>query len=243
MRFPNNDPLMSASIFYYDIQYTNELATQVLDILTNYRFFPPERIYADKLTKNRYICADSYTSNLFVSAYSEKNVFQIDMVSGDDRKVSDYWKVNWMLTYHKNHRLVGNGKFMPWNVLTVQSTYGRLQDADKQRDYLACIKELIIATKAFYASIDDVSVKVALQDRAGVTAFSPGQIPIVYWGNFWGNEILERFPNTETMLARSSVVTEKFEDGCFFALSKSVHDYNTEIVVQKKNSMQKYLFK
>lgn len=45
-------PLFSASIYYYDSKYDAELAQGVLDILEQYGFFPPDKLYAGKYTHN-----------------------------------------------------------------------------------------------------------------------------------------------------------------------------------------------
>ena len=177
-------PVISASIFYYDTDYELERAKQVLEVLKKYGMFPPEKIHADKLTKNKFVLADEQTEDIFAQAYVEKDVFGLDMSSADSRKSTDYWRVIWSLTYLKNSRIVSCPPITPWNTLFVHSTYDRLRNPVALESYLRCVKDLIEILNPFYAEIDDVSNKNRLQDRAGATHFIPDKLQVIYWGNY-----------------------------------------------------------
>lgn len=216
-------PLISATLYYYDNEYTNETAEMVLAILKRYGFFPPHKIHAGKLTRNRFVAANEQTGELFVRAYHEKDIFGIDMASGDCKSSIDYWRIDWGFTYYKNSQLVGSCSLMPWNTFTMQSTYGRLQNRDVSGDFVLCFKELIKTLNPFYASIDDLQNKIALMGRAQEPHFIPNKIQCIYWGNYLGYMY---YPESKIQSIMSLPIcgTEIVGEGVFFALSDSLLD-------------------
>lgn len=232
-------PIISASIFYYDTQYHTESAKTVQQILEEYAMFPPDRIHADVLTNNRYKKADAHVKEMFIQAYSEKNVLGIDMASGDSRKVTDYWRITWTLTYYKNRQPGGNGNFKPWNILTLQSTYGRLRNKE-ERDFMDCVKALINALSPFYVSIDDVANKVKLQDSCNETHFAPNKIQTIYWGNYWGPEFINEF-GLERLLSLPTYECEELNSGLFFTLSDSLHSHDNKEVARRRKQIKNML--
>lgn len=235
-------PTVSATLYYYDTEYKEETAKNILSVLEDYHLFPPERIHADKLTKNKFAYADEHTRALFVDAYSEKDVLGLDMASGDSRYVSDYWKITWSFTYYKNSKLVGSCKFLPWNTLTIQSTYGRLKSKIAEKQFLDCVKKLIAVTHAFYASIDDVNNKVELQDKYKIPYFTPNSIQVIYWGNYIGDEIAAKF-NLVNLTDIPAYQSELIGNGVFFTLSHSFHEFNTKEVNTRRNQIRRHLHK
>ena len=232
-------PIISASLFYYDTQYDSETARKVLQILDQHTMFPPDKIHADILTNNRYIKADVCAKDIFVKAYSEKDVLGIDMASGDSRKVTDYWRFNWKLTYNKNQRQVIGNKFKPWNIITLQSTYGRLQN-EEEFFFIDCVKALIKAVSPFYASIDDIANKLELQNLCNETHFTPDKVQTIYWGNYFGREYTNRY-GLEKIMSLPAYECEKIDDGVFFALSDSLHNYGGKEVVQRRKQIKRIL--
>ena len=234
-------PIIKASIFYYDIEYSRDTAIKVLQILEKYNMYPPEKICADLLTNNKFICASEQTKDLFVQAYSEKGVLGVDMASGNSRKVADYWRVNWGFTFYKEKKLaVKNPKFMPWNVLSIHSTHGRLNDNDIYLDYLNCVKELIVILNPFYASIDDIDNKVKLLNQTREPHFVPNSIQQIYWGNYFGEQQclqygLDKIGNNEMG------IVEKIGKGILILLTDHVLEYDSKECKQNRNKIKSYL--
>lgn len=233
-------PLISASIFYYDSEYQSECAERVCCTLEKYGVFPPEKIYADKLTNGKFIDAGNGTKDIFIGAYSEKDVLGIDMASGDSRKVEDFWRVSWGFTFYKNSKLpVKNPKFIPWNVLTFQSTYGRLNDKGVYNDYILCIKELIEIVKPFYASIDDLNNHCQLLGNTKDRHFVSDRIQEIYWGNYFGPSYFEKYKDQLTKIPGLKV--ESISNGVYFSLTESVFDFDSNHVKRFRKVIKKDL--
>ena len=233
-------PTLSATIYYYDIEYNQETAYNVLEILKKYNMYLPEKIYADKLTKGKFVSVENGIDNLFIQAYSEKDVFEVDMASGDSRKVDDYWRVDWSFTYYKNRKLVGACSLMPWNNLTVQSTYGRLQNHTNYDEFISCVKELIVVLDPFYASIDDVNNKVELLSKAGEAHFVPERVQEIFWGNYFGKIHCDNF-GIEKMLEIPTEEMERIGEGVFFTLTKSALDFGTKEAIEARKKVKQIL--
>lgn len=233
-------PVISSSLFYYDIEYREETAERVITVLKENGMFPPDKIHADELTRNRYINVNKDVENMIIRAYSQKNIFGIDMSSGNSQLVSDFWRVNWGLTYYKNEKIVGSSKFLPWNVLTIQSTHSRLQNISDHNNFIACIKDLIKCIHPFYVSIDDLANKIKLQDKSNETHFIPNNLRTIYWGNYLGEMYAEKF-GLEHLLAIPSCNKEQLINGVFFTLSDSALDFDSKDVSILRRQIKKYL--
>ena len=219
-------PIINCSIFYYDKEYKKCTAEQVFDILTKYGMFPPEKFYAGKLTKNRFVSSGERTKDILIQGYSEKNVLELDMASGNSRKVEDYWRVDWFLTFYKNSKLAVKPVFEPWNILSIHSTHGRLNDSKIYADFFGCAKELIALLGPFYASIDDVNNKVMLMDRARESHFVPDRIQEIYWGNYFGEYHCNHY-GIDKMKRVPAKNVEAIGNGVFFTLTDHVLEFDS----------------
>lgn len=235
-------PIIKCTIFYYDTDYKKSTAEQIFEILEKYNMFPPEKFYAGKLTRNRFIYANEQTKDVMVQAYAEKNVLGIAMASGNSRKVEEYWSVDWSLTFYKNSKLAVEPTFMPWNVLSIESTHGRLQDPAVYRDFFLCMKDLIKLIHPFYARVDDVDNAVTLMDRTKERRFVPDYIQQIYWGNYFGSMHCNHYGMDKIEKIPASNV-EKIGDGVFFSLTDHVLEYNTRECKQARRRVEKYLKK
>ena len=236
-------PQFKATLFYYDSNYEKQTAEKIISVLEQFDFFPPDRICADKLTKNRYEKANEHTPKLFVQAYNEKDVFCIETASAVETvkdKEKDFWKVVLGLTYHKSSKLVGSCKFKPWNTLSIYSTYGRLQDNNKYSDFINCVKCLISTVKPFYAHIDDVANCVKLMDEVKAEHFVPNVVQQIYWGNYYG-EGYESLLGENCILLLPAFKAESIGDGIFFTLSDSLLDFNSKETEYQRKKLWKHL--
>lgn len=238
-------PQFKATLFYYDCGYEKQTANKIISVLEQFNFFPPDQICADKLTKNRYINANEHTPQLFVQAYSEKDVFCIETATaagmGKDKE-KEFWKVVLGLTYYKNSRLVGSCKFKPWNTLSIYSTYRRLQDNNKYSDFIDCVKCLISTVKPFYACIDDVANCVKLMDEVKAKHFVPNVVQQIYWGNYYGEDY-KTLLGEDCFLYMPAFEIEHIGDGVFFTLSNSLFDFDSKDVKFQRKQVWKYLKK
>lgn len=224
----NESPILRASIFYYDDTYNINTSTAVLDTLLKYGFFPPDKIYAGSLTNNKFINYNKNTADLFIKAYCEQGILDIDMASGNNRKTADYWRIDWGLTFVKNQNSAAHSsKLKPWNIFTIDSTYGRLKSLSVYKSYIECVKELITILNPFYASIDDVSNKVYLMDKANETHFVPDRIQQVFWGNYWDDAFYQKY-NVDLFQIIPFQNIKRINNGIFFTLTESAFDFNSD---------------
>lgn len=233
-------PVIICSIFYYDLEYKKETGEQVINILEKYNMYPPEKFYAGKITKNKFIYANNLTKELLIDAYSEKDVFGIDMASGNSRRVTDYWRVEWDWTFYKNSKLAVEPVFKPWNVLSIHSTYGRLNNSNIYKAFFSCIKELIEVLTPFYASIDDVSNKVTLMNKTKERYFIPERIQEIYWGNYFGEEHCDYY-GLEKLKSIPAVHVEKLGKGIYFSLTDNVFEFDSLECKLLRRKIKNYL--
>lgn len=235
-------PLIRASILYYDRDYDADLSKAVLEILEKHGYFPPEKICADKLTKEQAIPPDSRTREIFIKAYAEKDVLGITMSSGDIKSNADYWMMLWAFTFYKNSKLaVEAPKFNPWNVLTLYSTYDRLDNASKQADYVCCVKELIQAINPFYANIDDTANSVSLLRKTTEKTFIPDRVQQIYWGNYFGEKFCEQYGH-DSILNLPAKNIEPIGSGCMFFLSDDILDFSSRECKKRRRLITARLF-
>lgn len=216
----NEIPKFSASLFYYDFQYSSEVSYTVKSILKEYGFFPPEKIYADRLTGNRYRLYSRLHEDVFVKAYSEPNIIGLSMASGDSRKVTEFWQFDWGYTFYKCSDIdISQTSFKPWNVITLQSTYGRLNEASNQQAFLNCVLSLIKYLKPFYGNLDDIDNLVELDQKP----FQPNEKRPVFWGNYWGSDYC-KMVGVERLNWNPEFKFLLINDGVFFALTDCLRD-------------------
>lgn len=233
-------PIITCSIFYYDVDYKKSTGQQVLNILAKHNMFPPEKFYAGKLTKNRFVYASESTLEVMAQAYSEKDVLALDMGSGDSREVDDYWRVQWNLTFYKSSKIVTNPVFMPWNVLSIYSTHKRMNDPAVYSSFFSCMRELIEFLCPFYAVVDDVSNKVKLMNRAHETHFVPERIQEIYWGNYFGEFHCKHY-GTKKIKEIPINNVNRIGNGIFFTLTDHVLDYESRECKQARSAVKKHL--
>lgn len=236
----NERPIIKCSIFYYDREYKKSTGEQVLDILEKYNMFPPEKFYAGKLTKNRFVYSTEQTKEMMALAYNEKDILGLDMSSGNSRKVADYWRVEWNFTFYKNSKLAVEPIFNPWNVLSIHSTHERMNNPKIYSEFFACIKDLIELLDPFYASVDDINNKVELMDQAHETHFVPDRIQEVYWGNYFGKLHCDYF-GIDKIKAIPAKNVEVIRNGVFFSLTDHVLEYESKKCRKERKNIKKYL--
>lgn len=232
-------PRIRGTIYYYDDAYPAALGGQVRDTLEAFGFFPPEKLYADRLTGERFRTYTPAMAELFPRAYGEKEVFSISMASGDSSKTAEFWKFDWYFTFHKSETLAVTPTFRPWNVLSLDTTYGRIQDEENRATYINCLLALIQLIRPFYAHIDDVDKHVQLLKAAGEPHFNPDHIQPICWGNYFGPAYCETF-GKDRLLAMPAQVQE-LGDGVFFSLTDNVLDARTWKCGMARRKIKGYL--
>ena len=155
-------------------------------------------------------------------------------------KSRDFWKVNWIYTFYKNSELAIEPKIKPWNILSISLTYKYLQNNDNYINFVSCFKELIPCLKSFYANIDDVSNYIFLMNKADEACFAPGYIQQIFWGNFFGAELCEKYGIIEIgdIPCQNK---EKIYDGLFVGLTDNVLDFKSSECEKNRGIMRKYL--
>jgi len=227
------NPILKASIFYYDYVYDESISANVLSILKEHNMFPPLKIHADRLTHGRYLNANTNTESIFIKSYSEKNVMGVDMASGDGRAGSEFWRFTWGFTFYKDSSNdLSEVVFKPWNVISLSSTYGRLRDNEIYKNFINCTKAIISEIKPFYASIDDVDNKVKKHGTQGAR-FDEKNLPKeIYWGNYWGKQLIEiTNPRAFDLLIQNGAICEEIGEGRYFSMTDSAFDFNLPKVI------------
>lgn len=227
MYLKNEIPKISASVFYYDTVYQQSTAERVLEILERNQMFIPERLCADHLTRGRLRKYTPEMREVFLNAYAEPDVLGIEWEAGDPRSSENYLGFTWSLTFLKSRDHIESA-FHPWNIITFNACYGWLQDPTHQAKLLRCMKELSFALGAFCAIIDDIAQRVALRHRTGERTFSPDHIQQVYWGNYWGAQLLSLL-QLEKLRELHLPNYEETTNGVFFTLTDNVFDFNSRI--------------
>ena len=129
---------------------------------------------------------------------------------------------------------------LPWNTLTIQSTYGRLYNEANAMNYLNCIKELIAFLSPFYASVDELKTKVELMGKTPEQHFVSDKVQEIFWGNFWGEEFCKRY-DANGILESTECHIETIGNGIFFTLSESMHDSQTHKIDTYRRIIKKHL--
>ena len=80
----NERPQIKASIFYYDCDYYDYYPCALFSILEKYNMSTPKKFYAGSLTKNKYINLNNNLKKTFIDSYTEKDIFEFDMSSGEN---------------------------------------------------------------------------------------------------------------------------------------------------------------
>lgn len=219
-------PIIRASIFYFDEMYDALLGSQVRDILHKHGFFPPDKMYADKLTRGRFKKYSPVMYDLFPLAYAQKEIFGISMASGDSKLVEEFWKFDWNFTFYKNKKLAVVPKFRPWNVLSLDTTYGRMSNDNLYEQFFLCVRELIELLHPFYARIDDVANINRLEDAVHNEQFRPENIRQVFWGNYFDTTFYPEliFDGIANVLDGN---VHQVTGGIFFTLTDNVFDATT----------------
>lgn len=239
----NEKPEISASILYFDKEYGVDTARKISDILCKYGFDKPGKIYAGCLTNNRYKKYPGHFSDLFIRAYSEKDVMSYGMASGDSRKADEYWRFDCNMTFYKDSKLAprnSENSFEPWNVINLSSTYGRLKDKAETDNFLKCVKDLILLLNPFYADIDDISNSVDLLFEAGEQTQVSDRIQQIYWGNYYGPSFCQKY-GTDKMLNLPAYSIEKLGDGVFYTLCENVFGFASDECKKRRKQIRKIL--
>lgn len=222
------------------MEYDSNIGTMVRNILHAYGFYPPDKIYADKLTQGRFVKYRNELDMLFPQAYNQKGVLGLSMASGDSRNESNYWKFDWNFTFLKNDKLMVKPAFEPWNVLSLDSTYGNLQNEIFYGNFFNCFSKLILLLKPFYAKIDDVSNSLKLLSKAHEQHFRPEAIQQIYWGNYFGNKHCQSFGKQKLLNMPLDCVSE-LGDGVFFSLTNHALDWNSKQCDKNRRIAKEYL--
>ena len=243
----DNTSMLDATLYYYDRTYDPALAEEVLSILGRYGFFPPEKIFLGKYTRGRLVGYKPELRDCFSKAYSEKEIFAIEMAArenaaGKDIAEMEFWKFEWLFTFHKLKKLDVLPKYEPWNVLTLKTTYGRLATPKNYAAFFACYKELIAAIDPFYGNIDDVSNSVSLLSAAGELTFKPDYVQQVYWGNYFGKDHCLRY-GLSKMLQVPGYDVQQIGQGVYFTLTDHATGYSSKECRHRRGVIKRYLGK
>lgn len=230
-------PQFAASLFYFDYQYAKETSADVEEILKEYGFFPPDKIHAYRLTGNRFRRFSSLKEDVFVKAYAEPDVSGLSMASGDSRKVADFWTFVWDFTFYKFTDVdVSKTVFKPWNILTLESTYGRLNNEANRQAFLQCVRRLIQYIQPFYGRLDDIDTIAELDGKP----FRPEEKRPVFWGNYWGSEYC-KMVGAERLGDLAEISFSRMNDGLFFTLTDNILDCRERICAKRRKMVEKEL--
>lgn len=235
-------PEISFALFYYDEDYERSTSEKVLNSLEKYGFFPPEKIYIDRMTRGRFVYYKPHMREMFIEAYSKPGVCNMSMADGDSRKVEELWKFDWGFTFIKTKMLTKEprrGTLKPWNVLTLSMTYGRFRDPEIYSNFFSFAKSVITDIDPFYARLDDIANGLDVFHSVNEDCFEPGRIQQIYWGNYLGSDYCEKY-NVGDGSGIPAYSVEKLGNGVFFTLSDNVLDFASEECVRRREMLRKH---
>lgn len=222
MYAPYEAPQITVSVFYFDTEYRQETAEQVLEILERNHLFLPFQLRAGLLTGNRMKRYRPEMRELFVRAYSEPDVLSVEWDSAHLDSGEDWLSLWWLFTFLKRSAPV-QSSFHPWNILTFYASYGWLRPPERQVQLLQCVPELCHVLNAFCAKIDDVANCVALLNEP---TFSPDHIQQTYWGNYWGGPLKDQV-DMDRLRALDLPNFSESDKGVFFTLTDDVFEFDS----------------
>lgn len=237
-------PEIKFSMMYYDNEYTDSsIAEKVLANLEKFGFFPPEKMYIDRMTRGRYLKYKPEMRDMFIEAYCKPGVSNIGMADGDSRKVEQLWEFAWRFTFFKTLMLEKRqhtGTFIPWNHLSLSMTYGRFEDPQIYSNYFSFAKTVIEDVDPLCAEIDDVAHGNYLFDNTGEKTYTAEHVQQIYWGNYFGADWCRQcgIKDGEDIPAYS---VEKIGSGVFFTLSDNVLDFDSVECDARRARIRKYL--
>lgn len=237
----NETPLFGAAIFYYDNKYERTTSQAVAGVLEQFGYFPPERVYAGKLTNNRVVSSPADAKRVFVQAYSEKDIIGIELLNGNIRSGERFWRMMWNFTFLKNSKLaIKAPKFQPWNVLMLNTSYSRLNNDAVYSDFFSCVKGLIEVLCPFYAVFDDIANRVHLLERTREKTFVPGRVQQIYWGNYLGEEYCRQY-GYKNLSALPAQRIEALANGCLFFLTDRATGFSSSECKSRRAQIMQYL--
>ena len=240
MYSPNEWPAISATIFYYDSEYSVQTAERILQLLEKYGFFPPERLYLGKLTKGRY---KKYTDDMrdkFVETCSTSRELTVGAVSGDSRKTREIWLFDWGFTYDKCRPEHNESKRKFWNIMSMELSHALIENEAVYANFLGFFKEAVEELKPFIAHIEDIHNHLRLKKNAGEGGFKPSYIQQVYWGNYLGAEYCKLYGEDKLMGIPAHSI-ERIGDGVFFTLSEEALDFDSAECNSRRSLIWDYL--
>lgn len=226
----------TSTLFYFDDQYTADTAGAVLSTLKHYGFFCANRIFADRLTGNQFVFADSNLEVLFLEAACVPGVLQVVLSGGHP----EAWSVDWGFTFQKNSP-IPESSFRPWNTLTIHVSHEWAQDAKNLRNFLDCFEALISTLHPFYGLVDDLSNELMLQEKAGINHFLPETVQMLYWGNYFGPTICGQIREIKC-LTRHMQQVKYSADGVLFFLTDDLFTYASPESEKQRSQLWKALF-
>ena len=161
------------------------------------------------------------------------------MASNNGNNNVDYWRFSWSYTFLKNKKSISS-IFVPWNVITLSSTYNRLTNTKIYIDYIECVKELIVELNPFFPSVEDAENTERLMEKSKDKRVNPERIQHVSWGNYINTSVYN-CKEKEPFLKDNSYFSEVIGDGIWFTLGPSMMDINSIEVNKRRKIIEKYL--
>lgn len=239
-------PMLSATVFYFDQIYEEQIPLAVKSMLELHGFFPPCYLYADRLTRGRVQKYRPEMEDFIVRTYTEPELGQFSISSANPDTAREYWEMQWWLTFYKYtaYREVHRpGAFVPWNGITYHSTYGKLCDESYLERFFACFEDTIGIVRPFCASVDDMSISAQLilhPEGHGTLQRRYGQVNAVYWGNYFSPEYCQIYGLTPDLLPKD-VRWKEIAGGILFYLSESPWDLAGQEVFRLRKTISRRL--
>ena len=236
-------PIFTASIFYFDDQYTTEIPNRLKEVLASNGYFPPTFILADRLTRGRYLRYKDKMQSYLKDAYTGENILHIGLTDANSLKDNSFWKMDWKLTFHKFGIKNINTTFKPWNVLTFTITYDRLKDKENYHRFFKCVTECIELLQPFYANMDDADVSVTMSEVLGANSVLPteyGKVKAIHWGNYFGKEYCQKYGVTHDKLLPVASC-EAIGEGILFTLTDSAIDCTSSDCLKMRKRLAREL--
>lgn len=234
-------PKIRINLFFYNNDFSLDQAKTLKSLLMKYNFFPPRKIYAGNLTKNRVLNFKENMSDYFVESMISDNSIGFGMSSISNKSENEYWQVD-IYRGATEKKLNFIPTYRQWGIITIDSTYGRLGVLDNLFNLQSLMFELIDFVNPFYGTVEDISISVDLMSKTREKRFVPGFPQNVYWGNYFSKEYCEIFdPDVIRNLPSMNIV--ELKNGLYFSFEGEICYENLVSTLKDRVNNYKLLLK
>ncbi|MDO5291389.1 MAG: hypothetical protein Q4F05_01440 [bacterium] len=235
-----NQEMISASLWYYDDEYTYETGKKILNVLEKQMFFQPTLFYAEKLTKNKLEKYTIESKEKYYKAFTDKNIQGIVFADPDPSSRTPYWSVDF--TFPPSKEFLGFEPVIhPKNLIILQANLEMFKDEVFMDEFMDTVRALIGIVAPFYGIIDSSKNESRLLEEANEEYFKPDEyIQTIFGGNYFGKKYCDLYGH-EKVLDVPVENKESINGGILFMLSSNLLKFADDTTDAKRRKVMQYL--